>query len=183
MDTERGHGMLNRLYFLYEAYDYYWDFPSLIDIYHRDVWRPEAVGRARSAIDPRIEEAPRRISALQANYNAAIMQKKGVLVSLNSDSENGELMGRLNTEAAKAIKYGGLFGLSEIGAERVTVDTNEVGEFLPQVRALIAVNPDSASFASWQISKAARMHFASPVEWRQPRACCLAHCAPATIWC
>jgi imidazolonepropionase-like amidohydrolase len=41
-------------------------------------------------------------------YNAAIMQKKGVLVSLNSDSENGELMGRLNTEAAKAIKYGGL---------------------------------------------------------------------------
>lgn len=41
-------------------------------------------------------------------YNAAIMQKKGVTVSLNSDSENGELMGRLNTEAAKAIKYGGL---------------------------------------------------------------------------
>jgi len=41
-------------------------------------------------------------------YNAAIMQKKGVLVSVNSDSENGELMGRLNTEAAKAIKYGGL---------------------------------------------------------------------------
>jgi imidazolonepropionase-like amidohydrolase len=41
-------------------------------------------------------------------YNAAIMQKKGVLVSLNSDSENGELTGRLNTEAAKAIKYGGL---------------------------------------------------------------------------
>ena len=66
MDTERGHGMLNRLYFLYEAYDNYWDFPSLIDIYHRDVWRPEAVGRARSASDPRIEEAPRRISALQA---------------------------------------------------------------------------------------------------------------------
>jgi imidazolonepropionase-like amidohydrolase len=41
-------------------------------------------------------------------YNAAVMQKKGVLVSVNSDSENGELMGRLNTEAAKSIKYGGL---------------------------------------------------------------------------
>ena len=41
-------------------------------------------------------------------YNAAIMQKKDVLVSVNSDSENGELMGRLNTEAAKSIKYGGL---------------------------------------------------------------------------
>jgi imidazolonepropionase-like amidohydrolase len=39
-------------------------------------------------------------------YNAAIMHKKGVLVSLNSDS--GELMRRLNTEAAKTMKYGGL---------------------------------------------------------------------------
>lgn len=41
-------------------------------------------------------------------YNAVIMEKKGVVVSLNSDSENGELMGRLNTEAAKAVKYGGV---------------------------------------------------------------------------
>jgi imidazolonepropionase-like amidohydrolase len=41
-------------------------------------------------------------------YNAAIMQKKGVVVSLNSDSENGELTSRLNTEAAKAMKYGGI---------------------------------------------------------------------------
>ena len=39
-------------------------------------------------------------------YNAAIMQKKGVLVSLNSD--DAELMRHLNTEAAKAVKYGGL---------------------------------------------------------------------------
>jgi imidazolonepropionase-like amidohydrolase len=39
-------------------------------------------------------------------FNAAILQKKGVLVSLNSDS--GELMRRLNTEAAKAVKYGGV---------------------------------------------------------------------------
>ena len=94
MDTEHGHGMnhdpknldvkvkvgwvkgLNRLYFLYEAYDNYWDFSRtdlhndifevvvdgdlsggpLIDIYHRDVWTPEAVGQARSVIDPRISE-------------------------------------------------------------------------------------------------------------------------------
>lgn len=42
-------------------------------------------------------------------YNAAIMQKKGVLVSLNSDDAGGaELMRRLNTEAAKVMKYGGL---------------------------------------------------------------------------
>jgi imidazolonepropionase-like amidohydrolase len=39
-------------------------------------------------------------------YNAAVMTKKGVVSSLNSD--DAELMRRLNTEAAKAIKYGGL---------------------------------------------------------------------------
>ncbi|HLW77944.1 MAG TPA: amidohydrolase, partial [Bryobacteraceae bacterium] len=39
-------------------------------------------------------------------YNAAIMAKKGVVVSLNSD--DAELMRRLNTEAAKAIKYGNM---------------------------------------------------------------------------
>jgi hypothetical protein len=95
MDTEHGHGMnhdpknldvkvkvgwvkgLNRLYFLYEAYDNYWDFSRtdlhndifevavdgdlsggpLIDIYHRDIWTPEAVGQARSVIDPRISRS------------------------------------------------------------------------------------------------------------------------------
>ena len=39
-------------------------------------------------------------------YNAAVMTKKGVVVSLNRD--DAELMRRLNTEAAKAMKYGGL---------------------------------------------------------------------------
>src|SRR5215468_4902050 len=39
-------------------------------------------------------------------YNAAIMTRKGVTVSLNSDS--AELIRRLNTEAGKMIKYGGL---------------------------------------------------------------------------
>ena len=39
-------------------------------------------------------------------YNAALMQKKGIVVSLNSDDE--ELMRHLNTEAAKAMKYGGV---------------------------------------------------------------------------
>jgi imidazolonepropionase-like amidohydrolase len=39
-------------------------------------------------------------------FNAAIMQRKGVLVSLNSDS--AELMRHLNQEAAKAVKYGGV---------------------------------------------------------------------------
>jgi imidazolonepropionase-like amidohydrolase len=39
-------------------------------------------------------------------YNAAIMLKKGVQVSLNSD--DAELMRHLNTEAAKVVKYGGV---------------------------------------------------------------------------
>jgi imidazolonepropionase-like amidohydrolase len=39
-------------------------------------------------------------------YNATVMTKKGVVSSLNSD--DAELMRRLNTEAAKAMKYGGL---------------------------------------------------------------------------
>jgi imidazolonepropionase-like amidohydrolase len=39
-------------------------------------------------------------------YNAAIMQRKGVLVSLNSDSD--ELQRHLNLEAAKTMRYGGL---------------------------------------------------------------------------
>jgi PKD domain len=67
---------LNRLYFLYEAYDNYWDFSRLdlhndifevvvdgdlsggplIDMYHRDVWTPEAVG-AMANIDPRISRS------------------------------------------------------------------------------------------------------------------------------
>ena len=37
-------------------------------------------------------------------------------------------------------------GLSEISGVRVTVDTNELGEFMPQLKAIVAVNPDSEHF-------------------------------------
>ena len=67
---------LNRLYLLYEAYDNYWDFSRLdlhndifevvvdgdmsggplIDIFHRDVWTPEAVGRL-STLDARLSRS------------------------------------------------------------------------------------------------------------------------------
>jgi imidazolonepropionase-like amidohydrolase len=48
-----------------------------------------------------------KIEAVDAiPFNAAIMHKKGVLVSLNSDS--AELMRHLNNEAAKTQRYGGL---------------------------------------------------------------------------
>ncbi len=66
---------LNRLYFLYEAYDDYWDFSltglhndtyevvvdadlsggPLIDQQHKDVWTAGAVGAERSKIDPRLD--------------------------------------------------------------------------------------------------------------------------------
>jgi imidazolonepropionase-like amidohydrolase len=39
-------------------------------------------------------------------YNAALMTRRGIVVSLNSD--DAELMRHLNTEAAKTMKYGGL---------------------------------------------------------------------------
>jgi N-acetylglucosamine-6-phosphate deacetylase len=39
-------------------------------------------------------------------YNGTLMHDAGVVVSFNSDSD--ELARRLNTEAAKAVKYGGL---------------------------------------------------------------------------
>jgi imidazolonepropionase-like amidohydrolase len=39
-------------------------------------------------------------------YSGALMHEQGVVVSFNSDS--GELARRLNTEAAKAVKYGGV---------------------------------------------------------------------------
>ncbi|MGJ8660673.1 MAG: amidohydrolase family protein, partial [Bacteroidota bacterium] len=44
-------------------------------------------------------------------YNASMMQKQGVVVAINSD--DAEMGRRLNQEAAKAIKYG---GMSEIDA-------------------------------------------------------------------
>ena len=44
------------------------------------------------------------------------------------------------------IDSGTTLGLSEISSERVTVDTGELGEFMPQLRALIAVNPESEHF-------------------------------------
>jgi len=43
-------------------------------------------------------------------------------------------------------------GLSEISGERVTVDTGELGEFMPQLRALIAVNPESEHIPVTRVS-------------------------------
>jgi imidazolonepropionase-like amidohydrolase len=48
-----------------------------------------------------------KVEAIDAiPYNAALMTKKGVVVSVNSD--DAELARHLNTEAAKSVKWGGL---------------------------------------------------------------------------
>ena len=44
------------------------------------------------------------------------------------------------------IDSGTELGLSEVPAVRETVDTGEIGEFMPQLRALSAVNPESEHF-------------------------------------
>lgn len=67
-------------------------------------------------------------------YNAAAMMKKGVLVSLNSDS--ADVTRRLNTEAAKTMKYGGLTETEALSlitinpAKQLEVD-NRVGSIEP----------------------------------------------------
>lgn len=83
---------MNRLYFLYEAYDNYWDFSlpglhndtfeivvdadasggPLIDKGHREMWIPEEVGESRAAEEKRIsdEEANWAIHGVHAqNYH------------------------------------------------------------------------------------------------------------------
>ena len=67
-------------------------------------------------------------------YNAALMVRKGLLVSLNSD--DAELMRHLNQEAAKTIKYGGLsedeaLALITINPARQLEIDNRVGSIEP----------------------------------------------------
>ncbi len=57
-------------------------------------------------------------------YNAALMMRKGVLVSLNSD--DAELMRHLNTEAAKTMKYGGLTETEALST--ITINPGEAAD-------------------------------------------------------
>jgi imidazolonepropionase-like amidohydrolase len=43
-------------------------------------------------------------------------------------------------------------GLAEIESVRESVDTGELGEFMPQLRALVAVNPDSEHFGAVRVN-------------------------------
>jgi imidazolonepropionase-like amidohydrolase len=43
-------------------------------------------------------------------------------------------------------------GLSEISSVRETVDTGEIGEFMPQLRSIVAVNPESEHFGAVRVN-------------------------------
>ena len=76
-------------------------------------------------------------------YNAAIMEDRGVVVSFNSDSS--ELARRLNTEAAKGVKYG---GLSEDEALRL-VTANPARQLKVEGRTGTLAAGKDADFALW----------------------------------
>lgn len=76
-------------------------------------------------------------------YNGAVMQQAGVSVTFNSDSN--ELARRLNTEAAKAVKYG---GVSEVEALKfVTLNAAKQFEIDDRVGSLEAGK--DADFVIW----------------------------------
>jgi imidazolonepropionase-like amidohydrolase len=85
-------------------------------------------------------------------------EMKGVSVVLQ-DGKIGEIGAKIVApKGARIIEGKGLrvypgmidsgteLGLSEVSAVRETVDTGELGEFMPQLRALSAVNPESEHF-------------------------------------
>jgi imidazolonepropionase-like amidohydrolase len=75
-------------------------------------------------------------------FNAAVMQEHGIVVSLNSDDD--ELIRRLNTEAAKAMKYGGMSETDALAmvtinpARQLGID-NRVGSIEPGKDADLAI--------------------------------------------
>ena len=50
------------------------------------------------------------------------------------------------------VDSGTELGLTEITAERVTDDTAEIGEFMPQIRAIASVNPASEHFGNVRVN-------------------------------
>ena len=91
-------------------------------------------------------------------------EMKGVSVVLQ-DGRIAEIGGRITpAKGARVIEGKGLrvypgmidsateLGLAEISAVRESVDTGELGEFMPQLRALSAVNHDSEHFGVVRVS-------------------------------
>lgn len=91
-------------------------------------------------------------------YPVTAPEIKGVSV-LIQDGKIAEISAKLvPPKGARVIEAKGLrvypgmidsgteLGLSEVSSTRETVDTGELGEFMPQLRALSAVNPESEHF-------------------------------------
>src|SRR4051812_32735152 len=91
-------------------------------------------------------------------YPVTAAEMKGVTVVLQ-DGKIAEIGAKIvPPKGAKVIEGKGLrvypgmidsgteLGLSEVSSTRETVDTGELGEFMPQLRALSAVNPESEHF-------------------------------------
>ena len=92
-------------------------------------------------------------------YPVTAAEMKGVSV-LIQDGKIADISAKMiPPKGAKIIEGKGLrvypgmidsgteLGLSEVSSTRETVDTGELGEFMPQLRALSAVNPESEHFA------------------------------------
>ncbi len=91
-------------------------------------------------------------------YPVTAAEMKGVSVVMQ-DGKIAEIGAKIvPAKGAKIIEGKGLrvypgmidsgteLGLSEVSSTRETVDTGELGEFMPQLRALSAVNPESEHF-------------------------------------
>ena len=115
-------------------------------------------------------------------YNVALMDRAGVLTSVNSDSD--ELARRLNQDAAKAMKYGGLVrggGAEALHAQRREaapprsphrLDRRRQGRRSrhlerPSVLDLLARRDDASSKA--RSSSTAQKDLASAQRWRRRR--------------
>jgi imidazolonepropionase-like amidohydrolase len=81
--------------------------------------------------------------------NAALMHRAGVLTTLNSDSN--ELARRLNTEAAKVVRYGGSAGVSEVEALKM-VTTNAAKQLRIDNRTGSLEVGKDADFVIWNTS-------------------------------
>jgi len=97
-------------------------------------------------------------------YPVSAKEMKGVSV-LVQDGKIAEIAPKI--AAAKGIRvvdgkglrvYPGLIdsatnlGLQEIASVRESVDTGELGDFMPQLRALVAVNPESEHFGAVRVN-------------------------------
>jgi imidazolonepropionase-like amidohydrolase len=90
-------------------------------------------------------------------YNGAMTQKAGVLTSFNSDSD--ELARRLNTEAAKALRYGGHnWGMAEADALKfVTINPARQLRIEGRVGSLeVGKDADFVLWSAHPLSSAAR---------------------------